>query len=81
MFIIMGLQYISDTQGRHTAVVIPIEEWNNITAKHEDLKLLEKPKPNQKRKPSDFVGCISKETAQRMIIEIEQSRNEWERTI
>lgn len=73
----MNLQYISDTQGRHTAVIIPIEEWNNLTAKHDDLKLLENPK----RKPSDFIGCISKETAQQMITDIERSRSEWERTI
>lgn len=73
----MSLQYISDTQGRHTAVVIPIEDWNTLTARHKDLKSLEKPT----RKPSDFVGCISEETAQQMIADIERSRDEWERTI
>ena len=73
----MNLQYISDARGRHTAVVIPIEEWNNITAKHEDLKELEKPK----MKPSDFRGAISKETAEAMIQYVEQSRNEWDRDI
>jgi len=31
------------------------------------------------RKPSDFAGCISKETAQAIIADIVQSRNEWER--
>ena len=36
----MELQYISDNAGNHTAVIIPIAEWNNITAKHEDLKEL-----------------------------------------
>jgi hypothetical protein len=39
----MDLQYLSDAQGRHTAVVIPIEDWNNITIKHEDLRALESP--------------------------------------
>jgi extradiol dioxygenase family protein len=73
----MSLQYISDTQGRHTAVVIPIEDWHTLTTRHQDLKSLESPK----RKPSDFVGCISGETAQQMITDIERSRNEWERTI
>jgi hypothetical protein len=53
----MDIQYISDNHGNHTAVVIPIDEWNSITDKHQDLKTLEKPK----MKPSDFVGCISKE--------------------
>lgn len=33
----------------------------------------------KKRKPSDYVGCISKETAEAMLKDIEQSRNEWER--
>ena len=73
----MNLQYISDAQGRHTAVIIPIEEWNNITAKHQELKSLAKPT----KKPSAFVGCISKEMAQKMIEDIELSRNQWERTI
>jgi hypothetical protein len=73
----MDLQYISDTQGRHTAVVIPIEEWEHLTAKHEDLKAMEK----LKKKPSDFVGCITKEIAKQMVLDIEISRSEWERNI
>ena len=73
----MELHYISDEQGRHTAVVIPIHEWDAITAKHQELKQIEKPK----QKVSDFVGCISKDTAQQMITDIESSRTEWERTI
>jgi hypothetical protein len=36
---------------------------------------------SQKRKPSDFVGCISKETAKKMLNDIDQSRDEWNRTI
>jgi len=35
----------------------------------------------KKRKPSDYAGCISKETAEAMLKNIEQSRNEWERNI
>lgn len=73
----MSLQYISDVQGRHTAVIISIEDWNALTARHQDLKSLENPK----RKPSDFLGCVSGETAQQMITDIERSRNEWERAI
>lgn len=62
----MNVQYLSDAEGIHTAIVIPIDEWNTITAKYEDLKMLEKPKQGTTRlKPSDFVGCISKETAQK----------------
>ena len=37
----MDLQYISDADGRHTAVVIPIEDWKDLTMKHEDLRNLE----------------------------------------
>jgi hypothetical protein len=31
------------------------------------------------RKPSDFAGSISKEVAEAMLTDIQQSRNEWER--
>ncbi|PWK27407.1 hypothetical protein LV89_01720 [Arcicella aurantiaca] len=78
----MDLQYISDTEGRHTAVVIPIEEWNNITAKHEDLKHLETSKSQSiRQKPSDFFGTLSKEEGEKMQAYVTQSRNEWERDI
>lgn len=73
----MNVQYISDTQGRHTAVVIPIEEWNSLTEKYQELKEPETPR----KKPSDFVGVLSPETARQMITDIEQSRDEWERAI
>lgn len=77
----MSLQYISDAKGRHTAVIISIDDWNALKAKHKDLEesleAVEKPK----QKPSDFRGAISKETAEKMIADLEQSRNEWERRI
>jgi hypothetical protein len=76
----MALQYISDNSGNHTAVIIPINEWNEITTIHEDLKKLEnQEKITPKKKPSDFAGTISKETAMKMIADIEQSREEWDR--
>ncbi len=78
----MDLQYISDTDGKHTAVIIPIEQWNNITTKYQDLKILENPKGNiQKKKPSDFRGAISKQTAIELIQYTEQARAEWETRI
>lgn len=78
----MNVQYLSDAQGRHTAIVIPIEEWQTITAKHPDLETLEKPQQDtNRRKPSDFIGSISRETAQKMITDIDRSRDEWERAI
>ena len=33
------------------------------------------------KKPSDFAGTLSKETADELLKHIEQSRNEWERNI
>ena len=33
----MKLQYISDNEGNTTAVVIPIDEWNEIKARHSDI--------------------------------------------
>jgi len=34
----MKIQYISDSQGHTTAVVIPIDQWNEIKAKHADIE-------------------------------------------
>lgn len=34
----MKIQYISDSHGNTTAVVIPIDEWNQIKSKHKDLE-------------------------------------------
>ena len=34
-----------------------------------------------KRKPSDFVGCISKDSTKQMLIDICQNRGEWNRGI
>lgn len=73
----MNLNYISDSTGKHTAVIVPISEWNTIMTEYQSLKQVTK--MPQKKKPSDFVGCISKETAAQMIFDIEQSRNEWDR--
>ena len=73
----MDLQYVSDAEGRHTAVLIPIEEWNNITAKHQDLKTLEKPKKNA----SLFKGLLSDKEAVKYHTHLKQARKEWERDI
>lgn len=73
----MNIQYISDRQGKHTAVVIPIDDWNEITERFQDLKEKEKPKA----KPSDFRGAISKKTADELLMYVEQARGEWERSI
>ena len=73
----MNIQYISDNLGNATAVIIPIEEWKLISRKLHDSF----PDKNAKAKPSDFGGILSKETASKMILEIQKSRQEWERNI
>jgi hypothetical protein len=78
----MDLQYLSDIEGKHTDVVIPIEEWNMITAKHQDLKSLENPrKQNNTMKPSSFRGAISQETTDDLLLYSEKARTEWESDI
>ena len=77
----MDLQYISNEHGEKTAVIIPIQEWNNLTARHEDLKELSeevklvKDIP-QKKKPSDFIGIMSKEEAEEMNDYLKKARGE-----
>ena len=34
----MNLQYITDTQGNHTGVLIPIFDWNLLKNKYKDLE-------------------------------------------
>ena len=68
----MKLQYISDAQGRHTAVIITIAELNNLMEKHQDLKSLGKPKA----KPSDFFVTLRQEAGEKMQEYVSQSRTE-----
>ena len=78
----MSIQYISDDAGNQTAVIIPIKEWNEMTAKHDDLKdLVNHKSVPPKKKPSDYAGTLDKELAKKMIADIKKSRNEWERRI
>jgi hypothetical protein len=78
----MPLQYLSDYSGKHTAVVIPIGEWENIVNKHADLRSLEQPEPTShpsgKHTMAEFAGSISKEMAEQLQKHVEQSRNEWD---
>jgi len=74
----MPLQYISDHTGKHTAVLIPINEWEQIKQKHQDLKELEKPKEPQKEvKPSDFAGSMSVDIADNFNNYIKEARHQW----
>ena len=73
----MDIQYLSDEQGRHTAVQIPIDDWNKLTEENEVFRTFEK----KKKKLSDFRGTISKNTAEQLLQYATQSRTEWDRDI
>ena len=74
----MPLQYITDASGEHTAVLIPINEWELITRKHEDLKSLETMAAKPKAKLSTLAGKLSYNTAEAMLNYVAEGRNEWE---
>lgn len=78
------LQYISDYTGKHTAVVIPISDWENIVRRYADLKLLEQESPKEKALTGvytmgDFAGILAPDRADALLKNVEQSRNEWDR--
>jgi len=74
----MALQYLLDNSGKTTAVVIPISDWEDIISRHSDLKQLTD-LPGKKKKPSDFVGILTKEEAEKMQLSIDESRKQWDR--
>jgi hypothetical protein len=78
------LEYISDYTGKHTAVVIPISDWENIVRKYAELKGLELESPKQNASSGnytmgDFAGILTSEKADALLKHVEQSRNEWDR--
>ncbi len=75
----MPLQYISDSAGNHTAVLIPITEWELLTRKHEDLKQMDLPKKDTPiKKASDFAGTMPADIAIAFNKHIEDGRNQWD---
>ena len=70
----MDLEYVSDSQGKHTAVLIPIEEWNYITTKHQDLKSLGK---TQNRLSEKYAGKLPSDVAEELQNYVTQSRSDW----
>ena len=76
----MDIQYLSDEQGRQTAVQIPIEEWNKLKEENNIFRDYEN-KKSVKKKPSDFRGTISEKTADQLLQYVAQSRTEWDRDI
>ncbi|MGZ3835388.1 MAG: hypothetical protein ACXVB0_17835 [Mucilaginibacter sp.] len=79
-----SLQYISHYTGKHTAVVIPISEWEKIVRKYNDLRLLEQNSSKENLFPvrhtmGEFAGSLAPDRADAILKQIEQSRNEWDR--
>lgn len=74
----MRLQVIQDGQGQNTGVFVPINDWNTIIQKHQDLKKLVNIEPAPKRKLSGLAGKLSHQTAEAMQKQVAESRNEWE---
>jgi len=77
----MELQYVSDDEGKQTAVLVPIAEWNKM---REDLKKLKsdgETNGKTKMKPSDFAGTLSKEEGEKFHKYLKKARAEWDRTI
>jgi hypothetical protein len=73
----MRLQIIQDGHGQNTGVFVPMDDWNTIVQKHEDLKALVNIEPTPKRKLSELAGKLSHETAEAMQKYTAESRNEW----
>lgn len=74
----MPLQYLSDADGNHTAVMIPISEWELLTKQFEALKSLEKPSTKTTVKsPSDFAGTMPPDVAEAFHSYLKESRESW----
>lgn len=56
----MRLQVIQDGYGQNTGVFVPINDWNTIVQKHEDLEVLVNIESKPKKKLSASAGCLSK---------------------
>lgn len=74
----MPIQYLTDAAGEHTAVLIPINEWELLTRKHEDLKNLEATAQKTNPQLSGLAGKLSYETAEEMLHHVAEDRDEWE---
>ena len=70
----MELQYISDESGKHTAVVIPIEDWENMLHMNKPLKTLI---PKKNKLSDKFQGKLDEKVAEDINHYIYQSRKKW----
>lgn len=73
----MSLQIIKDGYGKDTGVFVPINDWNTIIQKHEDLKALVNIEHTSPKKLSDLAGKLSQQTAKEMHKHVTESRYEW----
>lgn len=74
----MNLQIVQDSNGQNTGVFVPINDWNEIILKHQDLKTLVTFEQTNKMKLSELIGSLSNETAESMKNYVADSRNDWE---
>jgi hypothetical protein len=75
----MQLQIIKDGYGNNTGIFVPMNDWDTITQKHQDLKALVMVEPTPpKKKLSELAGTLSTQTAEALLKHVEDSRNEWE---
>ena len=74
----MRLQVIQDGHGQNTGIFIPINDWNTIVQKHEDLKNLVNINSTPKKKLSELAGTLSHQTTEELHKYIAEGRNEWE---
>ncbi len=77
----MPLQYMSDYNGKPTAVVIPIKEWEKLVNKYTELKKLIPFKDNKNAIPlmREYEGLLSVKEGKSLLKYVEQSRSEWDR--
>jgi hypothetical protein len=78
----MRVQILQDSFGTNTGVFIPMNDWNIISQKHQDLKeLIEVKKTKPKMKMFVLIGSLSNETREALLSEVADSRKGWERRL
>jgi len=74
----MRLQLIQDGFGKNTGVFVPINDWNILVQKYEDLRDLVNTETITKIKLSELEGKLPKVEGEKKLQQLLQSRNEWE---
>lgn len=74
----MHIQVIQDSYGNNTGVYIPLNDWNKIVEKYQDLKNIADIDKLPQKKLSDLAGSLSKETAELLQKSIDKNRIEWD---